>query len=809
MFSNPDESVEQQPYSRHTESLPPALAQALEVAQSIEAVSYRVRALIALSDKLPEVFPQALAAIQASRNEYARAKALIALASSQLPQDLLPQVLEAAQAIQAESSRAQALTALVDKLSLELLAQTLKAAQAIQDDYCRFQVLIVLADKLPEVLPQALEAAQAIENPSKRAAALTVLAHQLPEVLPQALEAAQAIENPSERAAALTALVDKLPEVLPQALEAARVAAEYEKGSNVQLGAGFDFSRSVEMAASDLEVATVEQSGTRDCSTVTTVQRLLRYPSLDCPDNTTVNRCFTLTIELLIEIPEPGAIAISVEDTGTSELPEVEVVLRVHNFDVDGSNKKIMQIERDNDSVVTFDLTPNQLGEQQIRVDFYQYGRRIGTKRRNVLVSEKLLSQKVQQPEASLILELKSAISIPPPDLELCVELDRHDSRTLYYVLHSVKQELDYHHTKVGQVTLQSSPLEKMQAVYRELSTLAALNLDTQSSSDEQRTLVLLSSSTQMTPERAERRLTTVGNQLWDELISDALKQQYWQFKGHVKSLLITSDEPWVPWEMIKPYRHVNGKEEQDPFWCQQFAISRWLSGPGTADDLSAKVVLPVAPSQSNLSSVQEEITFLAQLTNLRSSLSSVTAFNSGLDLQDYIRENEFSILHFACHGMFDDTSPNDSAIVLADGPLRPSDLRLYFDQKQLRPLIFINACHGGRVGFSFTGLGGWAERLVKARVGAFVGAMWEVNDTLALQFAKTFYKALLQDDQTIAEAFRQSREVIRQMAPYNSTWLAYSLYADPEARIQEETEVTKKSTPDLLGIRVGDIRQQ
>lgn len=407
-----------------------------------------------------------------------------------------------------------------------------------------------------------------------------------------------------------------------------------------------------------------------------------------------------------------------------------------------------------------------------------------------MLVVEEPVEIAVEQSVTSAFLELKPLSTVPPPDLELRVILDRHNNQTLYYELHSVKPELDYHHTKVGQVTLQASPLEKMQAVYRELSNLAAFNPNTQTLSDEQRALIPRSSTTQISPERAERRLTTVGNQLWDELVSDELKQQYWQFKEHVKSILITSDEPWVPWEMIKPYRRINGKEEQAPFWCQQFAISRWLSGPGTADDLPAKVVLPVAPAQSNLPSVQEEIAFLAQLTSLRSGLSPVTALDRGLDLEDYIRDNEFSILHFACHGMFDDTSPNDSAIVLADGPLRPSDLRLYFDQKQPRPLIFINACHGGRVGFSFTGLGGWAERLVKARVGAFVGAMWEVNDTLALQFARTFYKALLQDNQTVAEAFRQSRETIRQIAPYNSTWLAYSLYADPEARIQETTEM-------------------
>ncbi len=56
---------------------------------------------------------------------------------------------------------------------------------------------------------------------------------------------------------------------------------------------------------------------------------------------------------------------------------------------------------------------------------------------------------------------------------------------------------------------------------------------------------------------------------------------------------------------------------------------------------------------------------------------------------------------------------------------------------------------------------------------------------SLALQFAKTFYTAFLRDNQSIAEAFRQAREDIRQAAPYNSTWLAYTLYADPEGKVK------------------------
>ncbi len=157
-------------------------------------------------------------------------------------------------------------------------------------------------------------------------------------------------------------------------------------------------------------------------------------------------------------------------------------------------------------------------------------------------------------------------------------------------------------------------------------------------------------------------------------------------------------------------------------------------------------------------------------------------------DVLDSLKYEDLSVFHFACHGAFDSKSPNDSAIKLSDGALRPSDIIARFGGKRQRPLIFINACHGGRAEFSFTGLGGWAKRMVDSRAGAFVGAMWEVNDELALQFAQTFYKAFLQDNETIAESFRMAREEIRKIAPYNSTWLAYTLYADPEGRAKGKT---------------------
>ncbi len=83
-----------------------------------------------------------------------------------------------------------------------------------------------------------------------------------------------------------------------------------------------------------------------------------------------------------------------------------------------------------------------------------------------------------------------------------------------------------------------------------------------------------------------------------------------------------------------------------------------------------------------------------------------------------------------------------------------------------------------------------YEQELSKAGQAEYFSAklLENTNDTLVLEFVKSFYKALLQDNLNIAEAFRQSREAIRQAAPYNPTWLAYSFYADPEARIQERS---------------------
>jgi hypothetical protein len=348
------------------------------------------------------------------------------------------------------------------------------------------------------------------------------------------------------------------------------------------------------------------------------------------------------------------------------------------------------------------------------------------------------------------------------PDLNLIVQMVPSDKGfTLQFRLHSSRGFNRYNFKKFGELTLLGNPQDKVQEIYSELSQMAKYDFP------------------QGDQSAAEERLCSIGMDLWTEIIPKELKEEYWKFCSHTRSLQVTSDEPWIPWEIIKP--HNNTKEE--PFWCQKFAMSRWLSESANIEILPLGIALPVAPLNTDLPHLNDEIEFLENLNELHEGVKCEKTLHKYLDVKRGLKNENISIMHFACHGEFNQKLPSNSPINLSDQPLKPSDINISFEEKLRRPLIFINACHTGRTGFSLTWLGGWPVRFVGvAKVGAFIGTMWEVDDQLAVQFAKSFYIALLRDKKPISEAFRDARKDIRNAKPCNSSWLGYVLYADPDA---------------------------
>ena len=139
-----------------------------------------------------------------------------------------------------------------------------------------------------------------------------------------------------------------------------------------------------------------------------------------------------------------------------------------------------------------------------------------------------------------------------------------------------------------------------------------------------------------------------------------------------------------------------------------------------------------------------------------------------------------------ATHGEFNASDVNQSEIALQDASIRPEDSKgsRLRGLRAARPLVFLNACNGSRAAYALTGLGGWAQTLfVDANAGAFVGALWEIEDELAAAFTHAFYAGLAVG-QTLGEAILAARRHVRDLAPANPTWLAYTLYGDPNAQV-------------------------
>lgn len=552
---------------------------------------------------------------------------------------------------------------------------------------------------------------------------------------------------------------------------------------------------------------------------------LVRYPALDAPERTPINQKFSLTVGLWLEAPEPGVASVVVQDTGI-QLPEVELVLRAPGFEISdgGSNTRLLTVQREEDSEIRFVLTPTRLGDGELRVDFYQFNKRLATLRRTLLVFDPEAPPVEISPPGSLAERLKPAIDVagpslpshviagpslalttsptgPVPDLELNVQIESWERRAIRFSLNGGPRPgggYHYHYQDAGRIDLtgviplinspdaDTIPVE-LTSVYQELGELAHLGLGNTravGSARRQKPLVAVADR-----KHAEGRLTAIGNDLWDHFISDSLKQEYWKFKKFAQSLLITTNEPWIPWEMVRPYRiNRKGQRKQDPFWCQQFAISRWLAGPGYADrlELRSGLARPVSPQQVDLPAVSGELEYFDRLVKLQPGITPLPPIHQRNEAISWLNQGNFTLAHFACHGAFVPGQPDASAIELSGGALRPSDIQINYEKAGQRPLIFVNACHGGRSQVALTGIGGWARALIQAEVAAFLGAQWEVHDKLALEFMQTFYTELLKEKTSLAEAVRKARETIRKRAPYNSTWLAYILYANPEMGIQE-----------------------
>ena len=290
---------------------------------------------------------------------------------------------------------------------------------------------------------------------------------------------------------------------------------------------------------------------------------------------------------------------------------------------------------------------------------------------------------------------------------------------------------------------------------------------------------------------QVQAKIENLGRRLYEELFPPQLRTIYRELRDRVDMIRITSDEPFVPWELVKPYDDSQQGFEDD-FLCLSFQLTCWLAGDTVpcscieTEQLACFSVPEPSHTVPELPSTRRSRALFAALAS-QSGATDTTPQRPDLHaFKEIVRRGGTGILHFSSHGDFEAEEPNDSRILLAESTLRPRQLNgpICTQLRKQRPLVFLNVCRGARQGWSLTGLGGWSDAWVRrCGCGAFVGAQWSVRDDLAYEFAEAFYRELVSGS-SLGRACAAARERLRRTAPGDPTWLAYRVYGDPGARL-------------------------
>lgn len=432
----------------------------------------------------------------------------------------------------------------------------------------------------------------------------------------------------------------------------------------------------------------------------------------------------------------------------------------ISGLDIEGTSFQSLKVNSENiNKPFIFKFLTKTIGEGKFSVMVLHDGRPIFREVYTVLIDKE---------DADIVSNIEvssgkiSPSALTSPDLTLFINECFENGRfKLKYLLFSPKEELDICY-------------KTFETPYFQQSDPAAYFLDFFNGIDR----IPLDSKEQRLA--AVKRMEAKGANLYKSLIPEPLRTLFWEIKDEVSTVVINSDEPWIPWELCYLYSEQEGKNSESFFLCEKYDVARWIqSTPFTTSTLSLENMAGIFPSDSGLALVEREKNEIQKIVG-DGNLSLIPANYN--DVVDSFERGGFSAWHFSGHGTDANTTNVDHYSILLESkePISAYDITGLKNLGKSNPIVFFNACQAGKGGMGLTGLNGWPKQFIDNNASAFIGAYWSIHDESAMKFAISFYR-LLSTGMTIGQAFRQARLAIKEEG--NPTWLAYTLYADPFAR--------------------------
>jgi hypothetical protein len=502
--------------------------------------------------------------------------------------------------------------------------------------------------------------------------------------------------------------------------------------------------------------STVIQRGEKEATTKSaTVSRALQA---DFPEQVPLGQTVSLLVSLIGQAGLMPALPLAVP-IGTV----LDVVVQPQSgFILVGHGESQITVTDEEETLpIQFKLSATSIGPGRIRILCFQAGQPLGALTLTPTVVSADFHAETQRYNVSRPLAQLTAPQ--SPDLTLLIL--EHETQGLPAItlrLTAMEPTLGLNLKPFGPIRLRVNPLQYFQDFFKEIEGLPLRTANEQS--------------------MAVRKLELKGARLFEDLLPEDLRVLLWSLRERIQTVQVLSDEPWIPWELLKLSGREDGRVIEGPFLCEAYALTRWLPGIGRQPTLSLRQMALAVPSDSGLPNAQNERAHLLSLANAQHQVNEIPA--TWLDMVEALSLGKYDGWHFTGHGRFDTSDPNRSAILLEQGmKLCAEEITGKVSNCGMpHPLVFLNACQTGREALSLTGIGGWAQSFIQAGAAGFIGSLWSVYDEAAFQFSQVFYSHLLAGE-PIGQAVKSARAATRPLN--NPTWLAYTVYADPLAKIE------------------------
>ncbi|GAA3950929.1 hypothetical protein Aau02nite_23050 [Amorphoplanes auranticolor] len=280
--------------------------------------------------------------------------------------------------------------------------------------------------------------------------------------------------------------------------------------------------------------------------------------------------------------------------------------------------------------------------------------------------------------------------------------------------------------------------------------------------------------TTGYTPSNVRRLMQNTGIALWNSLVPEAVREQFWQVRSSITTFSIATGLDTVPWELLYPMT----KTEDEGFLIEQLPVTRRVYNQARSRRINIGSARFVVPPNGPRNAGAE----IDSLHRIVSGVGDPLLITNLTDLLQLLDAGPLGLIHFACHNTYQPRAAG-SSIAMGDGDFVPTLLERAKATESLaasQPLVFINACRSAGSVPHYTRMMGWAQQFLAAGAGAFVGTLWDVRSSSAQTFAEAFYGHLIAGD-TLGQASLRARVAAARQGD-DPTWLAYSVYGDPNA---------------------------